>query len=117
MPWNTYLRPPAGADDAHEQNKPDPCRGRFIVPTADLSALYGCSINRIIYLICIIVPSADLSARAAYSIAGFFRECPLSALPCHPELQRRVSRPGPTPVTLSRSEGSLPPGRERLPCA
>jgi hypothetical protein len=38
-----------GADYVHEQNKLDICRGRFIVPIA------------------------DLSARAAYSISGFFR--------------------------------------------
>ena len=32
-----------GHDYADEQNNPAICRGRFIAPTADLSALRGCS--------------------------------------------------------------------------
>jgi hypothetical protein len=32
---------PVGADDADEQNTPDPRRGRFIAPIADLSASRG----------------------------------------------------------------------------
>jgi len=35
---NKIPRPPVGADDAMEHTTPAHCRGRFIVPTADLSA-------------------------------------------------------------------------------
>jgi hypothetical protein len=49
MAMKKVIRPSAGAAYANEQNTPNPCRVRFIVPTADLSALYGCSIILIIY--------------------------------------------------------------------
>src|SRR5258708_33394584 len=41
---------PPTADYAVEQNTPPTRRGRFIAPTADLSALAGCSAIRIIHL-------------------------------------------------------------------
>src|SRR5437879_5313214 len=44
----------ATADYADEQNTPNTCRGRFIAPTADSSALAGWSCIRIILLKAII---------------------------------------------------------------
>ncbi|HLZ80305.1 MAG TPA: hypothetical protein VKP04_01635 [Ktedonobacteraceae bacterium] len=44
VPWD-YQYPSVGADYAHEQNNQDICRGRFIAPTADLSALLPISIS------------------------------------------------------------------------
>jgi hypothetical protein len=58
MPWNTQPRLPVWTDTAMEQMTPAPCRGRLIVPSADLSALSECSLIRIILLITMIVPTA-----------------------------------------------------------
>jgi hypothetical protein len=41
MTFNKLIRPPVGADDAMFQTTPAHCRGRFIVPTAALSARAG----------------------------------------------------------------------------
>ena len=56
MQINKIIRPSVGADYADEQNNPAICRGRFIVPIADLSALRGCSGIPIILLKVIIGP-------------------------------------------------------------
>jgi hypothetical protein len=59
MAFNTILWSRVGADYAHERNNPDSCRGRFIAPTADVSAFDGWSDVRMKYSICIIAPTAD----------------------------------------------------------
>jgi hypothetical protein len=51
-----------------QEHPPDNCRGRFIVPTADLSALKGCFPVRSILFISIIAPTADLSAIRTFHI-------------------------------------------------
>jgi hypothetical protein len=53
----------ATADYADEQNTPAICRGRFIAPTADLSALVGWSCIRIILLKAIIGPLSSITRK------------------------------------------------------
>jgi hypothetical protein len=45
MACNKLLRPIRRADYALSQTTPALCRGRFIVPIADLSALAACSVT------------------------------------------------------------------------
>jgi hypothetical protein len=73
MHINKINRTPVGADYVDEQNHPAICRGRFIAPSADLSAFGGWSGIQFILLKAIIAPSADLSALAACSDLQLFR--------------------------------------------
>jgi hypothetical protein len=50
MLMNKIIRPFVGADYVDEQNNPAIRRGRFIAPSADLSAIDGCSTFQIIKL-------------------------------------------------------------------
>ena len=68
MAFHKLLRPSVGTDNAHEQNNPDLRRGRFIAPTADLSASAGYFYFRMNLLTCIIAPTADLSALDGWSV-------------------------------------------------
>jgi hypothetical protein len=45
MAWNKRIQTPVVADNGMEQTHSDNCRGRFIVPTADLSALIGINLR------------------------------------------------------------------------
>jgi hypothetical protein len=59
---NKILRPSVWVYYADEQLIRDIRRGRFIVPTADLSALGGCSDTVMKKLICIIAPTGWILA-------------------------------------------------------
>ncbi|HLZ80929.1 MAG TPA: hypothetical protein VKP04_04800 [Ktedonobacteraceae bacterium] len=65
MQMHKTPRPSVGTDYANAQNTPNICRGRFIVPTADLSALYGCSIILIILSMTITAPRGYASTPQA----------------------------------------------------
>jgi hypothetical protein len=62
MQINKIPRPPVGANTAMGRPTPAPCRGRFIVPTAALSALCEYQDIPIISSMFIIVPTADVPA-------------------------------------------------------
>jgi hypothetical protein len=60
MRMNELIQPPVGPNYAYEQTAPDSRRGRFIEPTADLSALYGCPHISIIPSMYIIDPLGEI---------------------------------------------------------
>jgi hypothetical protein len=108
MQINKINRTTIGTDCAMEQTHPDNRRGRLIAPTADLSALSGFFHVWIISLMCIIVPTADLSAPLEISPTADYAVSKRQV-----NDQRSQSSVlaglliGPSSVTLSRSEGSL----------
>ena len=59
MVMNKIIETSVGPNYGHEQNNRNICRGRFIVPTADLSALAGFSALQMNKLNSIITPKKE----------------------------------------------------------
>ena len=60
---NKIIQPSVGADYADEQNNPAISRGRFIAPTADLSATCGVNHTRIILLNLVILATLSYNVK------------------------------------------------------
>jgi hypothetical protein len=72
MRMNELIQPPVGPNYAYEQTAPDTRRGRFIAPSADLSALYGCPHISIIPSMYIIDP-LRISGSLDYFVNDHYR--------------------------------------------